>query len=108
VKNLMRKVLTGILVVVFAAALFGCCFASGKRAIADAQAAVDQCKARGTITCAPYETASGIAYLGGAKEVWGDHDWCKAEAWANKSKTMSDAALAAPPCAVSPCLSMMD
>jgi hypothetical protein len=104
----MRKVLIGILVVVFAVALFGCCFGNAKRAIDDAQAVVDQDKAKGTITCAPYETASAIAYLGGAKEVWGDKDWCKALEWANKSKTMGDAALAAPPCAVSPCLSMMD
>jgi hypothetical protein len=104
----MRKVFIGILVVAFAVASFGCCFMAAKKAIADAQAGVDQAKAKGTMACAPYETASGIAYLGGAKEVYGDKDWCKASEWANKSKKMSDAALAAPPCAVSPCLSMMD
>jgi hypothetical protein len=108
VKNLMRKVLIAIMVVTFAATLFGCCFMNAKRGIADAQSAVDQAKAKGTITCAPYETASAIAYLGGAKEAWGDKDWCMALEWANKSKKMGDAALAAPPCAVSPCLSMMD
>ncbi len=104
----MRKVLIAILVVAFAASSFGCCYFASRHAIADAQAAVDQAKAKGTITCAPYETASGIAYLAGAKEVKADKDWCKALEWANKSKKMSDAALAAPPCAVSPCLSMMD
>ena len=105
----MRKVFAGILVVAFVASLAaGCCFGKAKSAIADAEAAVDQCKAKGTITNAPYETASAIAYLGGAKEVTGDCDWCKALEWANKSKSMADAALAAPPRAVSPCLAMMD
>lgn len=104
----MRKVFYGILLLAFMVSLFGCCYGDAKKAIADAEAAVDQCVAKGTITNAPYETASAKAYLGGAKEVVGDCDWCKALAWANKAKNMADAALAAPPRAVSPCLAMMD
>ena len=104
----MRKILVSLLLVAFAASLFGCCYGDAMRAISDAEAAVAQCDAKGTITNAPYETASAKAYLGGAKEVVGECDWCKALEWANKSKSMADAALAAPPRAVSPCLAMMD
>lgn len=111
----MRKVLIGILIAAFAAIMIGgCCWSAAKDAIADAEAAVEQCEAKGTITNCPYETASAIAYLGGAKEVFGggcatggDADWCQALEWANKAKEMADAALACPPRAVSPCLSMM-
>lgn len=104
----MRKIFVGILIAAFAASLAaGCCFSQAKNSIAGADAAVAQCDAKGTITNAPYETASAKAYLGGAKEVTGDCDWCQALEWANKSKSMADAALAAPPRAVSPCLAMM-
>jgi outer membrane biogenesis lipoprotein LolB len=107
VKNLMRKVLVGILAAVLLVSMVGCCFFEAKNTIAAAEAAVEQAKAKGTITNAPYETCSAVAYLGGAREVYGDCDWCKALEWANKAKSMADAALAAPPRAVSPCLSMM-
>jgi len=105
----MRKIFAGILIVAFVATLsVGCCYSDAKNSIAGAEAAVASCNSKGTITNAPYETGSAIAYLGGAKEVVGDCDWCQALEWANKSKSMADAALAAPPRAVSPCLSMMD
>jgi hypothetical protein len=105
----MRKIFAGILIVAFVASLSaGCCYCGAMNSIADAEAAVAQCNSKGTITNAPYETCSAVAYLSGAKEVVGDCDWCTALEWANKSKSMADAALAAPPRAVSPCLSMMD
>jgi hypothetical protein len=56
--------------------MVGCCFFEAKNTIAAAEAAVEQAKAKGTITNAPYETCSAVAYLGGAKEVYGDCDWC--------------------------------